>query len=280
MIIESARRLSNQLQVSSCSQHAVDGHAVANILGYSHARGILFVCLPKRSCEVHEPRALRPENHSLMLIPPQVTVALFFFIADTFPDNPSSASVDILDLIARAQRGDREAVAVLYQLHAPKMFRYIVARVPTNADAEDLTAEVFVSMVKGLPSYQIRGAPFEAWLYRIAASRVTDFYRRTRHHVQTELPETLHDSTPLPEEKILQDQTLDHLRKSLQQLPEEYQTILILRFVERKSHEDVAELLGKSVPAVKSIQHRALIRLTELLGSDHKVRHYLRGSHD
>jgi RNA polymerase sigma-70 factor (ECF subfamily) len=162
-------------------------------------------------------------------------------------------------------------------MYAQVIFRYIVIRVPTNADAEDLTAEVFVSMVKGLPTYQVTGAPFEAWLYRIAAARVADFYRQSQRRPQTELTENLQDGSLLPEEQILQKQKLDQLRAVLSQLPEEYQTILILRFVERKSHEEVAELLDKSITAVKSIQHRALTRLTELLGSDHKVRHYLRG---
>ena len=215
-----------------------------------------------------------------MPISPHVPIALFLFIAETFPDPELSASADIAALVAQAQRGDRGAVATLYQLHAQKIFRYVVCRVPTNADAEDLTAEVFVSMVKGLPSYQITAAPFEAWLYRIAASRVTDFYRQGRRRLQTGLTESLRDAAPLPEEQILQNQTLDHLRAALQQLPEDQQAILILRFVERKSHEEVAELLGRSVTSVKSAQHRALIRLTELLGSDHKVRHYLRGSHE
>lgn len=212
-----------------------------------------------------------------MPIPPQYVVGLFLFIADAFPDQASFPAVDIPAQVARAKRGDQRAVALLYEIHAQRIFRYIVTRVPTVADAEDLTAEVFVRMVKGLPAYQITGAPFEAWLYRIAASRVTDFYRRNDRHSQTELDESLRDSELPPEEQILHRQTLDHLRAALQQLPEDHQTILILRFVERKSHEEVAQILGKSVPAIKSAQHRALIHLTELLGSTQKVRHYLRG---
>jgi RNA polymerase sigma-70 factor (ECF subfamily) len=155
-----------------------------------------------------------------------------------------------------------------------------VTRVPTIADAEDLTAEVFVRMVKGLPAYEIGGAPFEAWLYRIAATRVTDFYRHASRHAQTELDETWSDTAPLPEEQMLQTQALDHLRSALQRLPEDQQLILILRFVERKSHEEVAQILGKSVQAVKSAQHRALIQLTAHMGSTQKARHYLRGRHE
>ncbi len=213
-----------------------------------------------------------------MFIPQYAILSLFFFVADTFPDYTSPDSVDIPALVERAQQGDRSAVGILYQVYSQAIFRYIVVRVPTNADAEDITAEVFVSMVKGLPSYQMTGAPFEAWLYRIAGSRVADFYRQSnRQGHKTELDDTLHDEAPLPEEQILHNQSIDQLRDALKQLPEEYQTILVLRFVERKSHEEVALLLDKSVPAIKSAQHRALIHLTELLGSGQKVRHYLRG---
>lgn len=225
-------------------------------------------------------RAFYSEKTSAMPISPQFVVALFLFIANTFPDHPSSTSIDIAELVTRAKNGDSNAVTLLYQIHSQRIFRYVVTRVPTVADAEDLTAEVFVRMVKGLPTYAISGAPFEAWLYRIASSRVTDFYRFASKHPSAELDESWSDNAPLPEEQILHDQALDQLRTALQNLPEEHQIVLILRFVERKSHDEVAQIIGKSVQAVKSIQHRALIRLTELMGSGQKARHYLRGSHE
>jgi RNA polymerase sigma-70 factor (ECF subfamily) len=222
------------------------------------------------------------EISQVMLITAQVVISLLFFIAETFPDEEGSAfaSVDTAALLARAQKGDREAVALLYEIFSQAIFRYIVIRVPTTADAEDLTAEVFVTMVKALPTYEMTGAPFEAWLYRVASARVADFHRRAYRRPQTELSETLHDVEPLPEEGMQQKQRLDQLRSLFTELPEEHQTILILRFVERKSHEEVALILNKTVASVKSTQHRALTRLTELMGSRRKVRHYLRGDHE
>ncbi|MEO8391874.1 MAG: sigma-70 family RNA polymerase sigma factor [Chloroflexota bacterium] len=223
---------------------------------------------------------MQAESNWPMLVPHQIVISLFAVVISAFPDPPSPLSIDVVETVIRAQHGDRNAVAALYQMHAQLIFRYIVVRVPTTDDAEDLTAEVFVSMVKGLPSYQQTGAPFEAWLYRIAASKVADFYRQSGRRPQTQLSETLYDSAASPEDQIQQQQTLDQLRNVLQQLPEDYQTILILRFVERKSHEEAALILDKTVSAVKNLQYRALLRLTELLGTDHKARHYLRGSHE
>jgi RNA polymerase sigma-70 factor (ECF subfamily) len=179
-----------------------------------------------------------------------------------------------------AQQGDEQAVAQLYQTYAPMIFRYIAYRVPTEVDAEDLTAEVFLKMVEGLPAYRFTGAPFEAWLYRIAAARVVDFRRRQARRPQTELADTLADSEPLPEEQLQQRHEVDTLRAALDKLGDEQQTILLLRFLEGKSHREVAVILGKSEAAVKTAQHRALTRLAALLGSDDKVRHYLRGRDD
>jgi RNA polymerase sigma-70 factor (ECF subfamily) len=183
-------------------------------------------------------------------------------------------------LVRRASQGDESAIAALYDLYADAIYRYVLYRVPGSADAEDLTAEVFLRMVEGLPRYKQTGAPFEAWLYRIAAARIADFYRQSKRRPQIALDDELGDTGPLPEEQLLARQELDHLRSAIQQFNEEEQSILILRFVERKSHQEVGQILGKSTGAIRAAQHRALIRLAGLLGSEEKVRHYLRGDDD
>jgi RNA polymerase sigma-70 factor (ECF subfamily) len=183
-------------------------------------------------------------------------------------------------LIDRAKNGDSGAIATIYQTHVGMIFRYIAYRVGSDEDAEDLTGEVFVKMVESLPRYQHTGAPFEAWLHRIAAARVADFYRLRNRQQEIALTENLQSERISPEERLVNAQEQAELRAALRELSEEEQTVLIYRFVERKSHKEVAEIIDKSVSAVKSIQHRALIRLASLMGSEEKVRHYLRGSDD
>lgn len=180
-------------------------------------------------------------------------------------------------LIARAQRGDAGAVSILYHRHVQAIARYIGYRVPDGPTAEDLTAEVFLRMVEGLPAYRMTGAPFEAWLYRIAAARVADHYRQNRRIAQEPLTDLYVDGTLSPEQTVQQHEMLDELRAALQQLTQEQQTILILRFVERKSHKEVAQIVNKSVEATATTQHRALKRLAVLLGVEKIGRHYLRG---
>lgn len=183
-------------------------------------------------------------------------------------------------LIQAAQSGDAGALAALYRCHVDAIYRYVSYRVPEQFVADDLTAEVFLRMVEGLPAYRLNGAPFAAWLYRIAAARVADFYRRRTRHPVAELSDAEPDRAQSPESRLQMQQEQAELRMALAQLSDDHQSVLLLRFVERKSHAEVADLLGKTVTAVKSTQHRALTRLAELLGSEGKARHYLRGLDD
>lgn len=180
-------------------------------------------------------------------------------------------------LIQRAQAGDADAVAALYQRYAPAIARYVGYRVPDSALVEDLTAEVFLRMVEGLPHYTITGAPFEAWLYRIAAARVADHYRQQHRRPEEQLSESVPTGQPSPEMTVEQREEFEALRSALSQLSDEQQTIVLLRFVERKSHEEVAAITQKSVRAIATAQHRALKRLARLLGTEKSVRHYIRG---
>ncbi len=182
-------------------------------------------------------------------------------------------------LIARAKRGDADAITQLYRRNVQRIARYIGYRVPDTHAVEDLTADVFLRMIESLPTYRITGAPFEAWLYRIAAARIADYYRRSQREARETLAQQPLDANdePSPEQALQHDESIAELRAALQQLTAEQQTILLLRFVERKSHEEVAQIVGKSTEATATAQHRALKRLAELLGIEKLGRHYLRG---
>ena len=189
----------------------------------------------------------------------------------------SDDKAPIQELIQRAQGGDSEAIALIYQEYVDRIYRYCLYRVGLEADAEDLTAEVFVNMVEGLSRYKDTGAPFEAWLYRMASARVADFYQQRGRQPVEALPDDMAGSSPGPEEQMLIQQEIVELHAALSHLSEEEQEVLILRFVERRSHRAVAAILGKRVAAVKNIQYRALGRLAGLLGTEKQSRHYLRG---
>jgi RNA polymerase sigma-70 factor (ECF subfamily) len=180
-------------------------------------------------------------------------------------------------LIAAARQGDRDAISELYAAHVQAIFRYIAYRVDSDATAEDLTSEVFLRMVKNVSTYSDTGAPFAAWLYRIAANLITDHYRQNRHTSPEALPEDLVTDETDPFGRAAQAAEREVLRRALQTLPPDFQTLLILRFMEGLPNAEVAAALEKSEGAVRVMQHRALKALAQSMGADGKVRSYLRG---
>ena len=75
---------------------------------------------------------------------------------------------DETKLVERAKQGDKQAISELYRRHVDVIYRYIWARVGDGPVAEDLTAQVFLKALEGLPTYQPGGTPFVVWLYRIS----------------------------------------------------------------------------------------------------------------
>ncbi|MCI0713405.1 MAG: sigma-70 family RNA polymerase sigma factor [Chloroflexi bacterium] len=162
------------------------------------------------------------------------------------------------ELIERTKNGDKQAMSVLYETYVQQIFQYISYRVPSEAIAEDLTADVFVRMIQGLSKYQYTGAPLGAWLFRVAANRIADHYRENQPaSASSTIEENLTTSDELGElfdKKEEQSQLL----AALHMLSEDYQNVLILRFVKDLSHAEAADIMGKTEGAVRILQHRAL----------------------
>jgi RNA polymerase sigma-70 factor (ECF subfamily) len=189
------------------------------------------------------------------------------------PDDGSSPSPEELDdtrLISRARQGDSHAFGVLYERYLNSVYRYVAYRTMNTATAEDLTSEVFLNAWKSIDRYEDRGYAFSTWLLRLAHNEVTDYYR-THHHNAT-LPETdvYSSSTNDPGQlvELQSDQTA--LLNAIRQLPDEWQQIILLRFVEEISFEEIGIIVGKSSGACRVIQHRALGRLRQLLTLEEK----------
>lgn len=172
---------------------------------------------------------------------------------------------DEKELIERAQQGDKEAAGRLYEAYAKSIFQYIGYRVETDEIAEDLTAEVFLRMVRGLKKYTYTGAPLGAWLFRVASNQITDHYRQRSKMPTTQIPETYRSNIVDPLDEVLQHEERAHLRQALQTLSEDYQNVLILRFMQDLPHATVALVMERSEAAVRVLQHRALKALNTAL---------------
>ena len=169
---------------------------------------------------------------------------------------------DDQSLIRRAQSGDRAAFEILYARYQPAIFNYLYYRIDDPDCAEELTSEVFVRMVKNIRSYQDQGRSFLAWLYTIAHHLRVDYYRENSPMKTLPLEETLHADPELhPDEACEQLLKAECLKKVMPYLTEEQQIVITAKFVEGRSNEEVANLLGKPEGAIKSLQHRALAAL-------------------
>ena len=166
-------------------------------------------------------------------------------------------------LIARAKQGDEAAISQLYRCYAPGIYGYLASRVGDTALADDLTSEVFVRALEGLPSFQDRGIPFSAWLYRIAHDRMVDHFRRQARRPTTALQEARLPATAGVDQVVETRLRMAQLGKAMEGLTEEQHQVILLRFVAGFKLREVAYVMDKSTAAVKMLQLRALARLRQ-----------------
>ena len=173
------------------------------------------------------------------------------------------------DLIAQAQAGDVEAFGGLYEKYVVLIYRYVLARVNAESDAEDLTETVFLRAFESLHRYNERGRPFSAFLYQVARNALVDHYRQQRKSETIEAVERLPGSSPAPDEELLAAERRAVLRKALSELPSDYQEVIRLRIMLSLPTATVGEWLGRSEGAVRVLLHRALKALRRrMVGKD------------
>lgn len=168
-------------------------------------------------------------------------------------------------LVARAQSGDTDAFAQLYDRHLDAIYRYVSLRVPTQEQAEDLTEDIFLRAWQSIGKYRPQ-RPFLHWLYRIAHNRTVDEHRRK---AQQEISLDALTATgmhppaqaPSPLAVAISQEEAQDLRQALATMSPTEQTLLTLRFTEEMSFQDIARVLGKSAGACRVLQHRALKKL-------------------
>jgi RNA polymerase sigma-70 factor (ECF subfamily) len=178
--------------------------------------------------------------------------------------------VDEPGLVERAKT-DPEAFGLLYERYIDKIYNYVYYRTGNHHDAEDLTARVFHQALHHLPRYRHRGAPFSAWLYRIAHNLVANWYRdRSRRQVVS-----LERMAILSREgdesllhQVAQGERRETLLTAIRRLPADRQLLLILKFVEHLPNVQIGRIMGRSEGAIKSLYHRTLLTLRQDLADE------------
>src|SRR6266851_3235684 len=172
--------------------------------------------------------------------------------------------------LIEAAQSDPARFGDVYENYFTLVYAYVARRVRNRDEAEDLTAEVFRKALASLPRFKWRGAPFAAWLFRIASNMIADRSKRVAREVPLdEVGATARSSsaqiskgTDTSQQKDLEDsERLALLFRLVDELAEDQGRVLVMRFAEEKSIREIAEALGRSEGAVKQLQFRALENL-------------------
>ncbi len=178
-------------------------------------------------------------------------------------------------LIRDAQNGDGLAVAELYRRHASLVLGYM--RANGNRDAEDATADVFLSVIRGLKSFEGDSAAFRRWMMTIAHHRMIDGRRQaTRRSVECAYDEHVVELDAARSSISLNSMIIDEeLVRALRTITAEQREVVGLRFIADLSLQDVAHITGRTETAIKALQRRGLAALRRAMvphaGSSNRV---------
>jgi RNA polymerase sigma-70 factor, ECF subfamily len=174
------------------------------------------------------------------------------------------------ELVGRARAGDRDAFAKLYRHYVPRIHAFSYRRTNSRELAEDVTAATFERAYRQLPRFEWRGGGFGAWLFRIAANELTDFYRR-QYRTQGQRGQAalgaLHTASVVDDVDHI-DAGEDHTRQMMEvlgTLNPRYQEAISLRYLAGLSHEEAADAMGVTKPVMAVTLTRAVKALKKAM---------------
>ncbi len=170
-------------------------------------------------------------------------------------------------LIQKAMEGEASAFGDLYDHYQPKLYRFIYLKVSHREEAEDLTHQVFLKAWRSIPQFKDQGLPLSSWLYRIARNHVIDFYRTRKSTFSIdETPEgVLEDEDSFSDLDVEKKMQLEKVMRALKELSDDYQSLIILRYIEDLSYTEIAQSLGRKEGTIRVLHHRALKKLQTII---------------
>lgn len=171
-------------------------------------------------------------------------------------------AIEELMLIKKSQQGDEQAFGELYEIWSNKVYRFVYLKTKHVPVAEDLTSEVFLKAWQKIHQYKpAPDARFSSWLYTIARNTVIDYYRVNKR-VEISF-EDLPEIADLEGEEPYREAT--RIEEALEKLPEEYEKVLRLRFIDEMPIARIAQSMKKKESNIRALTHRALKKLKEEL---------------
>jgi RNA polymerase sigma-70 factor (ECF subfamily) len=172
--------------------------------------------------------------------------------------------------LVEAAQQDRARFAELYECHFDFVYAYLSRRTRDRAETEDLTAEVFRKALQNLTRFKWTGAPFGAWLVRIASNLIADRAKRAAKEGRVDTRPLMGGGagSPAQQTDLEASQRRARLFSLVEELAEDQRRVVVARFAEEKSIAEIANELGRSEGAVKQLQFRALQNLRQRLGDE------------
>lgn len=179
------------------------------------------------------------------------------------------------ELIKKAKKGDQNCFGQLYDLYAQKLFAFIRAKTHHQHTSEDLLQEVFIKAWRALPNFDESKGSFSSWMYKIATNCMNDHFRSLQRRPYN-LPLEDHanfiaDNKPTHAEKFDVNLESKQVQQAMEELPDDYRQVLILRFKEGLPAKEVGAAMNKSSVAVRLIQHRALKKLQIIITNSYET---------
>ncbi len=158
-------------------------------------------------------------------------------------------------LLIEAAQKDPSHFGELYEEHFERIYAFVARRVSNRQQAQDLTSEVFQQALANIGRFEWRGAPFAAWLYRIASNAIADHFSRTARE------RSLSQPAEIGNDEIEEVERRATLFRLVNALPADQRRVIVMRFAEERSIRETAQELGRSEGAIKQLQWRALQKL-------------------
>lgn len=165
-------------------------------------------------------------------------------------------------LLVEAAQRDPARFADLYECNFERVYAYVSRRLTDRGAAEDVTAEVFHQALANLDRFEWRGTPFVAWLLRIAANAIVDYWRKASREQQL-AEEDGPESFPVNAENIERVERRAMLFRLVRTLPDDQRRVVEMRFAEEKPIREIARELGRTEGSIKQLQFRAIQSLRE-----------------
>ena len=159
--------------------------------------------------------------------------------------------------------GNKQAYAYIINKYKNQLFATILRMTRNPHDAGDLVQEAFIKVYEQLEKYDGKGA-FSSWLYRVAINHCMDEFRKKRYQMkQVEMDEELIEDPKHPEVIFLKNEKSRHLERLISSLPEDERMIILLRYVNELTYDEISELAEVPISTVRNKLHRAKKKMRE-----------------